>query len=176
MNLIKHIFTSCSYTSCLAYRPKVKKTFQVGCGIWIMTFGHQFYIWASFINSFGPFLKFGLFWLLGPHRERGRHEFRVELFRLVFRLQRDQVPITYYSFLSFFLKKWAILGLFIVYFQPFQTNITTFYSNIMWKMSIQYLVPGFEPTASWTWASSHNHWTSGPALIFYILSYPVSLK
>ena len=105
MNLIKHIFTSCSYTSCLAYRPKVKKTFQVGCGIWIMTFGHQFYIWASFINSFGPFLKFGLFWLLGPHRERGRHEFRVELFRLVFRLQRDQVPITYYSFLSFFFKK-----------------------------------------------------------------------
>ena len=30
-------------------------------------------------------------------------------------------------------------------------------------MSIQYPVPGFEPTNFWTWVSSHNHQTRAPA-------------
>ena len=46
----------------------------------------------------------------------------------------------------FFFKKWANLGLFFVYFRSFQTNITIFTTNICEKMSIQYTVPGFEPT------------------------------
>ena len=34
-----------------------------------------------------------------------------------------------------------------------------FYNRSMWKnvMSIQYMVPGFEPTTFGTWASSHNN-------------------
>ena len=31
-------------------------------------------------------------------------------------------------------------------------------------MTIQYLVPGFEPTTSWTWVSSQNHYTRARAL------------
>ena len=34
----------------------------------------------------------------------------------------------------------------IIYFQSFQTNSITVYNKYMWKMSIQYMVPGFEPT------------------------------
>ena len=35
----------------------------------------------------------------------------------------------------------------------------------MWKISIQYLVPGFELTNFGTWVSSHNHYTRAPALL-----------
>ena len=35
----------------------------------------------------------------------------------------------------------------------------------MWKMSIQYTVPGLELTTFGTWVSSHNHLTRAPALI-----------
>ena len=45
-----------------------------------------------------------------------------------------------------FLKKWANPGLFFVYFRSFQTNITIFTAYTCKKMSIQYTVPGFEPT------------------------------
>ena len=54
-----------------------------------------------------------------------------------------------------FLKKWANPGLFFVYFRSFQTN--NFYNKYMWKMSIQYMVPRFEPTTFGTQVSSHNH-------------------
>ena len=63
----------------------------------------------------------------------------------------------------FFLKKWANPGLFFVYFQSFQTNITIFTTNICEKMSIQYTVPGFEPMTFGLWVSSHNHYTRAPA-------------
>ena len=45
----------------------------------------------------------------------------------------------------YFFKKWAILGLFMVYFQTFQTNS---YNKSMWKniMTIHYTAPGFKPT------------------------------
>ena len=33
----------------------------------------------------------------------------------------------------------------------------------MWKMSIQYMVLGFEPTTFGTWVSSHDHKTRAPA-------------
>ena len=39
-----------------------------------------------------------------------------------------------------------------------------FYKKFMRKMSIQYTMPGFEPTTCWNWVSSHNHLTRAPAL------------
>ena len=30
-------------------------------------------------------------------------------------------------------------------------------TNVKNVMSIQYMVPGFEPMTSWTWVVSHNH-------------------
>ena len=33
----------------------------------------------------------------------------------------------------------------------------------MWKISIQYPVPGFELTTFWLWVSSLNHYTRAPA-------------
>ena len=32
-----------------------------------------------------------------------------------------------------------------------------FYNKYMWKMTIQYTVPGFEPPTFVTWVSTHNH-------------------
>ena len=47
---------------------------------------------------------------------------------------------------------------FIVYFRSFQANIITiFTTNMCEKMSIQYIVPGFEPTTFGTWVSYHDH-------------------
>ena len=51
-----------------------------------------------------------------------------------------------FAILPIFFKKWANHGLFFVYFWSFQTNITIFTTIICEKMSIQYTVPGFEPT------------------------------
>ena len=34
-------------------------------------------------------------------------------------------------------------------------------------MSIQYIVPGYEPTTFTTWVSSHNHYTRDPALLIF---------
>ena len=48
--------------------------------------------------------------------------------------------------------KWAIPGLFFVYF----CLLLQFLQQKMWKMSIQYTVLGFEPTTFGTWVSSHN--------------------
>ena len=42
--------------------------------------------------------------------------------------------------------KWANHGIFIIYFRSFQTKIITFFAtNMCEKMSIQYMVPGFNP-------------------------------
>ena len=38
-------------------------------------------------------------------------------------------------------------------------------------MSIQYMVPGFEPMTFGTWVSSHNHLTRSPALGGILLCY-----
>ena len=42
-------------------------------------------------------------------------------------------------------------------FLSFQTNNTQFLQQGYVKMSIQYMVQGFEPMTFWTWVSSHNH-------------------
>ena len=42
-------------------------------------------------------------------------------------------------------------------FSVFSNKQYNFYNKYMWKMSIQYTVPGFEPTTFGTWVSSHNH-------------------
>ena len=42
--------------------------------------------------------------------------------------------------------KWVIPSLFSILFSSFQTNTTIFTTNICAKMSIQYMVLGFEPT------------------------------
>ena len=41
--------------------------------------------------------------------------------------------VGYLQAMVFFHKKWANPGLFFVYFQSFQTNITNFYNKYMWK-------------------------------------------
>ena len=46
---------------------------------------------------------------------------------------------------------------FIIYFWSFSHKHYNFYNNICEKLSIQYLLPGFEPTTSWAWVSCHNH-------------------
>ena len=52
-------------------------------------------------------------------------------------------------------------------FSVFSSKQFNFCSKSIWKnvMSIQYLVPGFEPMASWTWAVSYNHKTRAPVEI-----------
>ena len=46
-----------------------------------------------------------------------------------------------------------LFHLFSVFFK--QTSIQ-FYNKLMWKMSIQYMALGFEPTTLISWVSSHN--------------------
>ena len=55
--------------------------------------------------------------------------------------------------------------LFILFFSNKQYN---FYHKSMWKnvVSIQYMVPWFEPTTSWILVVSHNHLTRAPAQIW----------
>ena len=72
---------------------------------------------------------------------------------------------------QFFFKKMGQPWPFFVYFQSFQSNIKFFYNKYMWKMSIQYMVPGFEPTTFRMWVSSHNHETRAPALKTSLLFY-----
>ena len=52
------------------------------------------------------------------------------------------------SFLFVFFNKWPLFRLFLVVSNK-QYN---FDNKSMWKMSIQYMAPGFEPMTSWTWA------------------------
>ena len=42
-------------------------------------------------------------------------------------------------------------------FLVFPNKQFNFYNESMWKMSIQYMAPGFEPTTVQTWVVSHNH-------------------
>ena len=72
------------------------------------------------------------FALYDPHRERERELNRVKYGR---------------SEKEHFFKKGASPGLFLVYFWSYQTNIITiFTTNVCEKISIQYTVPGFEPS------------------------------
>ena len=61
--------------------------------------------------------------------------------------------------------KWAILGVFSIYFRPFKQTLQ-FLQQIYVKifMTIQYTAPGFQPTTFGTQVSSHNHKTRAPAL------------
>ena len=61
------------------------------------------------------------------------------------------ITIRMYSNLMHLFFKWANPGLFLVYFRPFQTNVTIFTTNKCEKISIQYTVPGFEPTTFGMW-------------------------
>ena len=59
--------------------------------------------------------------------------------------------------LNIFLKKWANPDLFYCLFSVFTNKHHYKFNNkLMWKMSIQYMVPGFKPTTFGT-VSSHNH-------------------
>ena len=57
---------------------------------------------------------------------------------------------------NFFLKKWAIPGLFPIYFRLIKQT-PQLYSKKCENMSIQYTVLGFKPTTFRTSVSSHNH-------------------
>ena len=48
---------------------------------------------------------------------------------------------------------WPLFHLFLV----FSSKQYNFYNKSMWKMSIQYMVPGFKPTTSRTQVVTHNH-------------------
>ena len=50
-------------------------------------------------------------------------------------------------------------------FESFQTNITIFTTNKCEKMSIQYMLPGFELTTFGNRVSFHNHQTRAPTLL-----------
>ena len=52
-------------------------------------------------------------------------------------------------------KKWAFPGLFFIYFRLFNQALQLLQQ--MWKISIQYSVLGFCPTAFGMWVSSQNH-------------------
>ena len=62
--------------------------------------------------------------------------------------------------------------LFLVFSNKHHYN---FYNNYMWKMSIQYIVPGFKPTTFGTWVSSHNHFTRAPRFLLrlYFICHPI---
>ena len=73
--------------------------------------------------------------------------------------------------------KMANPGLFFVYFRSFQTNITIFTTNTCEKMSIQYTVPGIEPSLENTPHQNFNllgrgdlcyygHWKIGLGVTF----------
>ena len=69
--------------------------------------------------------------------------------------------ITGIDIIVFFYKKGPSPASFSFICGLFQTNNTIFTTNQCIKnvMSIQYLVPGFEPTTFGMWVSSHNHKT-----------------
>ena len=60
--------------------------------------------------------------------------------------------------LNSFLTKWANPSLVYCLFSVFSNKHPyKFYNKLMWKMCIQYTVPGFKPTTFGTWVSSHYH-------------------
>ena len=62
-------------------------------------------------------------------------------------------------------KKWADPASFSLIFRLFKQTIQFLQQiNVKNVMFIQYSGPGFEPTTSWTWVVSHNHYTRAPAL------------
>ena len=64
---------------------------------------------------------------------------------------------------------WDILNINLLFFYKNGPNPASFsfifglfhlfsvFFKYMWKMSIQYTAPGFEPTTFGTWVSFHNH-------------------
>ena len=70
--------------------------------------------------------------------------------------------------------KWAIVGLFFIYFQCFSSNQHIFYNKFMWKMSIQYTVPGFELTTFWLWVTSFYHLTRAPTNFLRFFTLPIT--
>ena len=67
---------------------------------------------------------------------------------------------------------WPLFHLFSV----FSNKQYNFYNKSMWKMSIQYMVPGFEPTTFGTCVSSHNHYTRAPAQFFDLFMLAIQNK
>ena len=61
--------------------------------------------------------------------------------------------------------KCAIPGLFFVYFLLLKQTFQFLSNKYLWKMSVQYMVLGFELTTIRTWVSSHYSYTSAPAQI-----------
>ena len=59
--------------------------------------------------------------------------------------------------------------MFFIYFCLFNQKLQILLQIDMWKMSIQYMVPGFELTTFQTWASFHNHKTSGQSYKHFTL-------
>ena len=58
---------------------------------------------------------------------------------------------------SIFFKNGPTPASFLFIFGLFKQTLLQFLQQICEKMSIQYTVPGFEPTTFRSWVSSHNH-------------------
>ena len=54
-------------------------------------------------------------------------------------------------------RKWANPGLYFVLILPFSKKYCNFYNQVMWKIFIEYLEPGYKLTTSCFWVSSFNH-------------------
>ena len=63
---------------------------------------------------------------------------------------RQEPDISFCKLHQMYFFKWAIPGLFFVYFWSFQTSIAIFTTYQCENMSIQYHVLGSKPTSSWT--------------------------
>ena len=59
--------------------------------------------------------------------------------------------------LTLFFKNWPTPASFCLFLVFWNKHYKFFTTNICEKMSIQYMVPGFEPMTFGTWVSSHNH-------------------
>ena len=105
-----------------------------------------------------------------------------QLFIFIFCLRSDKTIfcIIYRIFAALFLKNGPTLVsfLFSVFSNKHHYN---FCNKYMWKMSIQYMVPRFEPMTFGMWVSSHNHKTRAPAptlvnFLFRLTPYPLSTE
>ena len=68
------------------------------------------------------------------------------------------MQVTYFFIFAivFFKKIWPTPASFCL-FPVFSNKQYIFYNKSMWKMSIQYTVPGFNPTTLHKWVVTHNH-------------------
>ena len=99
-------------------------------------------------------------WDLNPGWQDGRRR------RILWALAAPLLSLLLSFYLYLFFKKMGRLRPLFLFIYVFSNKHLIFYNKYMWKMSIQYIGLGFEPTTFWTWVSSHNHYTRALSLSF----------